>query len=87
MQDVRARALRESTGWRSVLDRPRLSAAALPALAVHIALDLPPVHDVTELDAAPAIPTGNVPDTVVACALKGLRLISFDATGDGSWMR
>ena len=79
-----ARELCERTGWLNALDRPFLSAAAqaLPALAERIGIELPPARDVPDPTAAPAVATGDIPDTRLACALADLGSASLDATGD-----
>ena len=49
-----ARELCERTGWRNSLGRPCLSAAAkaLPALAEHLQLELPPARETPQFAAA-----------------------------------
>ena len=79
-----ARGLCERTGWLNALGRPCLSAAAaaLPALAERIGIELPPARDVPDPAAAPAVPAGDVPDTRLACALEDLGPVSLDLVGD-----
>ncbi|MDE0114557.1 MAG: hypothetical protein OXN84_20005 [Albidovulum sp.] len=72
-----ARELCERTGWLNALGRPCLSAAAaaLPALAKRIEIELPPARDMPDPTIAPAIPAGDIPDTRLACALDELGLV------------
>jgi len=78
-----ARELCERTGWRNALGRPCLSAAAkaLPPLAGHLGLGLPPARAVPAWAVAPAVPVGDVPDTRLACALAALGPVSLDPVG------
>ncbi len=63
-----ARELCERTGWLNALGRRCLSAAAaaLPALAERIGIELPPARDMPDPAVAPAVPACDVPDTRLA---------------------
>ncbi len=78
-----ARELCERTGWRNALGRPCLSAAAkaLPALAGRVGIELPPPRGVPDRAAVPAVPSGDVPDTRLACLLEDLGPVSLDPVG------
>ena len=78
-----ARELCERTGWRNALGRPCLSAAAkaLPALAGRVGIELPPPRGVPDRAAVPAVPSGDVPDTRLACPLEDLGPVSLDPVG------
>ena len=79
-----ARDLCERTGWRNPLDALCLSAAAkaLPTLAERLGLELPPARDVPDPATAPAVPSGEVPDTRLTCRLEELGPVSLDPVGD-----
>ena len=79
-----ARDLCERTGWRNPLDALCLSAAAkaLPTLAERLGLELPPARDVPDPATAPAVPSGEVPDTRLTCPLEELGPVSLDPVGD-----
>ncbi len=78
-----ARELCERTDWRNALGRPCLSAAAkaLPALAGRVGIELPPPRGVPDRAAVPAVPSGDVPDTRLACPLEDLGPVSLDPVG------
>ena len=79
-----ARDLCERTGWRNPLDALCLAAAAkaLPTLAERLGLELPPARDVPDPATAPAVPSGEVPDTRLTCPLEELGPVSLDPVGD-----
>ena len=55
---------------------------ALPTLAKHLELELPPPRDVSDPTVGPAVPAKDVPDTKVACPLEDRGPVSLDPVGD-----
>ena len=78
-----ARGLCERTGWRNARGRPCLTAAAraLPALADHLGLELPPPRTVPDPTVSPGVPAADVPGTELACTLDELGPVSLDPVG------
>ncbi len=79
-----ARELCQRINWRNALGEICHSAAAtaLPQLAAHVGLELPPVREGPDPTRTTLVPPGEIPDTHLSCSLEQLGLVTLEPVGD-----